>query len=80
MGKEYRSSDMGVVAYLRHEGYEPQEIIWEDDMCKWVFFRTEGLMNSIDEYASGNAQVEPKKYNSFFAKVKRETFQASAAQ
>jgi hypothetical protein len=77
MSPSYKSSDMGLVAYLRHEGYEPQEIVWEDDMCKWVFFHSAGLSDAIDEYARGTAIVEPKKYNSFFAKVKRETYQAS---
>lgn len=68
----YKSTDMGTVAYLKYQGYEVQDILFEDGNCRWTFFVTESLLEAVDEYLSGNGRVEPKTYNTQFAAVKRE--------
>lgn len=68
----YKSSDMGVVAYLKYQGYEVQDINMDDGNCRWTFFATPSLLESIDDFLGGHGRVEPKAYNTQFAAVKRE--------
>jgi hypothetical protein len=63
---------MGTVAYLKYQGYECQEVMFEDGNCRWTFFATESLLEALDDFVTGQARVEPKSYNASFAAVKRE--------
>lgn len=71
-GSLYKSGDMGTVAYLRYQGYEVQDVLFEDGNCRWTFFATDSLLEAVDEYLTGNGRVEPKGYNAQFAAAKRE--------
>lgn len=70
----YRSSDMGVVTYLRVEGHTPQKMQWETGTCYWVFLRNDALEEHLDLYQSDMAQVDPREYNRRYAEVKREFY------
>lgn len=71
---DYRTSDMALVSYLKFLGHEPQDVVWENGTCYWIFVQSDGLISSVDTYASGQATIEPKEYNRLFGKTKREFF------
>lgn len=70
----YRCNDMGVVTYLRCEGYTAQAMQWENGTCYWVFRISDSLLDHLDRYQGNNAQVNPRDYNRRYAEVKREFY------
>lgn len=72
----YRTSDMGLVTYLRIEGHEPQGTVKDGDQVYWVFIFSEGLRDTVDRFASSEARVDPKMFNREYARAKKELFNA----
>ncbi len=75
----YRSSDMGVVTYLRVEGHTPQTMIWENDTCYWSFRITPALLSQLENYLADTSLVNPRDYNRRYAEVKREFYASKSA-
>lgn len=70
----YRTSDMALASYLKHEGHDAQRVEWENDTCYWFFRDTPHLLKSVDTFAEGKAMIEPREYNRIFGKTKREFY------
>ena len=71
----YRCNDMGVVTYLRCEGFTHQVMQWENGTCYWVFRISDSLMTNVELYQSNGAEVNPRDYNRRYAEVKREFYE-----
>lgn len=72
--KNWKTDDMGLAAFLTLEGHEVQEMEWELDSCYFVFHETEGLLTLLSKFVSGDACVEPRRYNMNFASLKKKMF------
>jgi hypothetical protein len=70
----YKSREMPVVAYLRLIGFQVQQVGWNGRNCWWIFDKTDGLLEAMDQYAAGAARVEPREYNRCFETTRREFF------
>jgi len=70
----HRTNDMAQVTFLKMSGQTSQGIAWEGNTCYWLFRVSDGLMDLIDNFASGEAQVEPREYNRIFTMTKREFY------
>lgn len=70
-----KSNDMAMVTYLKLCGYAPQQVQWQGQTCYWFFRVTDGLLDGIDAFTSGNALVEPREYNRTFTQTKRDFYE-----
>ena len=70
----YRTTDMSLVTFLKMEGHTPQDILWEDPTCYWIFRITDSLLDAVDDYTEGAARVDPREYNREFSTTKREFY------
>lgn len=68
----YRTTDMALVTFLKLEGNTPQDVIWHEVSCYWIFRVSDGLLDAIDDFTQGDARVEPRGFNSEFGRTKRE--------
>lgn len=69
----YRTNDMGMVAWLRCNGFRSVDNYRDSDRtCWWAFSPVPTLLSCADLYLSGNATVEPKRYNHFYATAKQD--------
>ncbi len=74
MPKDYKTSDMALVTYLRMLGHAPQAFGWVSGTCTWTFTPAGNMMGEVDKFLAGEALVEPKEYNRLFASSKREMY------
>jgi hypothetical protein len=70
----YKTTDMGLAAYLRLCGATPQSILWVDRSCYWIFRVSPTLLRQAELYLAGSAQVEPRTYNTLYGLTKKEFF------
>lgn len=70
----YRTNDMAAVTFLKLKGHPVQEVIWQMETCFWVFRITEALLDDNEEFADGQARVEPREYNRVFGETKKELY------
>lgn len=72
----YRCNDMALVTYLKQNGHSVQSVFWEADTetVYWTFMVVSSLMDLINQFASGEARVEPREYNRLFQLTKREMY------
>ena len=70
----YRTNDMGMATFLKLEGHPCQEMLWQGDVCYWVFRVTDALLDDTEDFLDGSARVEPKAYNKEFNLTKREFY------
>lgn len=71
---------MSLAAFLCLEGEELLDYQWERDSCWFVFEKTQSLMDSVTDFISGNALVEPSRYNTVFSEIKKKMFGSRTAQ
>jgi hypothetical protein len=76
-----RTTDMAMAAYLRINGarhltMELIEFPDEDrqDQVEWVYQGTPRVNNLVSDYNEGSATVEPKKFATILAIVRRELY------
>lgn len=65
---------MALAAYLCIEGEELKEFQWEMGSCFFMFEETDDLLDAVADFVSGDARVDPRKYNMQFAQIKRRMF------
>lgn len=70
--ENYRTDDMGLVAYLRCEGFMPCGGDWNGRDRYWEFEVTDSLLEAANKFTTRGALVEPRRYNQEFAAVKRD--------
>lgn len=76
-GETFETSDMCLVAALRHEGERPTGTRWEggrDGTCHWKFDKTDGLQEVVGAFFTGSLRVEPREFNQLFWDTKREFY------
>lgn len=77
----HRTDDLALATYLRANGVRhlTMELIeYPDtnrgDQAEWVYTVTPRLKNLLDDYNSGQALVEPRKYNQYLRQVRNELY------
>lgn len=76
----HKSNDMALVTFLKCKGYTVQGVKLEGGTCYWFFRVSDGLIDAIDDFSSGDALVEPKEYNRQFSQTKRDMFDLQDAR
>jgi len=76
----HKTNDMALVTFLKCTGYTVQGVRLEGSTCYWFFRVSEGLIDAIDDFSSGDALVEPREYNRQFSQTKREMFELQDAR
>lgn len=74
MSDEWVTDDLSLASFLSHNGHEA-EPVWDGNVCSFKF-KIEGdrLLQLVSSYASGEALVEPRRYNRTFAEMKAKMF------
>lgn len=62
VGQTFTTQDMTLVAVLKLRGIECLEHQRAGNGCQWVFDKTQALEEIVDEYAAGEAYVEPVEF------------------
>lgn len=71
----YRTNDMAQATYLKLQGHSVQRVAWADDSCYWYYRITDAMLDDLEDFSEGKALVEPREYNRFFNRVKREFYE-----
>lgn len=71
---EWRTKDMALAAYLGCIGHKYVRMELDEESCYWVFNETEDLTDEVFTFLEGKGSVEPNKFNSNFASLKRDMF------
>lgn len=72
----FRTNDMAMATMLKMEGHSVQGMEWEANTCYWVFMRTDGLVEMVQDFQESRARVDPKRYNREFTKTKQELWES----
>ena len=70
---QIRTSDIGLVAFLKIEGHEVVDITWDDGTCYWIV-QGSSLAESLEAFRDHTARVEPTRYNAVYGETKREFY------
>lgn len=70
--KDYLTNDMGIVAFLRMSGHEPQHVEYDGNVCRWRFLIVGDFMTKLEEFQTDTALVNPREYNKYFGLVKKD--------
>lgn len=62
----YRTNDMAMATYLKMQGHPVQTLMWEGDVCYWVFRVTDALLEETEVFLADEARVNPKLFNKEF--------------
>jgi hypothetical protein len=72
----FRTNDMGMVAWLRYKGHETTAHARDDHgTCWWTFRYGQQLQLDANTFTGGEALVDPKLYNMFYARGKSDFHQ-----
>lgn len=69
---DFVTNDMGLVAYLKLEGYDAQRIEYDGEVCRWRYIIMADLLDAVEAFTSEAAVVNPREYNRAYAQVKKE--------
>jgi hypothetical protein len=58
----FKTEDMALVTTLKLRGIEPEEMVRSGQGVSWIFLRDETANDVVDEYAMGEAYVEPQEF------------------
>ena len=72
----YRTGDMAMATYLKMEGHPVQTLVWEGDVCYWVFRVTDALLECTEIFLEDEARVNPRQFNKEFNVTKRQFYDA----
>lgn len=75
---EFRSNDMGCVAFLMVQGHSSQRLEFDGGTGYWVFLATSKLYEDVEAFQQGTARVDPRQYNQRYAEAKRQFFNAKS--
>lgn len=79
-GKVWKTDDMGLASYLSLEGQDVKEMEWEMESCYFVFEDNEDIRVLTTKFVSGDACVEPRRYNMSFASLKKKMFSSKKSR
>lgn len=78
----HRTSDLALATYLRANGVRhlTMELIEfpdsdRQDQAEWVYTVTPRFKVLLEDYTSGMALVEPRRYNQYLRQVRNELYQ-----
>jgi hypothetical protein len=72
---QWRTDDMALAAFLLVEFGEDPFLVWEMSSCYFVFKEPDDVfLEAVQDFFSGKATIEPRKYNMAFAKLKKAVF------
>ena len=70
--QEFKTSSIGVVAYLKYQGLSPLRMTVEGTVACWYFTETPTLLDLVEDYDTNEAAVQPKEYNRVFGLTRSE--------
>jgi Domain of unknown function (DUF5659) len=70
----FRTNDMGMATFLRAEGHEVIEVLWESGTCYWRFAISGNLVQLVEDFQADRARVNPKQFTRNFSKTKHEMY------
>lgn len=70
----YRTNNLALAAFLRHQGHAHQGMQWQGETCFWYFDKSDPLLEIVDKFFKGDALVEPRAYNKVFGQIRKELF------
>lgn len=78
----FKTSDIALVAWLRYNGEEPDEVVWSNQVrvCYWMYQSNDDVKALINEFEEGDARPEIKRFNKIFGDTKQEMFRLRPAQ
>lgn len=72
---EYLTDDLGLAAFLELEGHTHQRLMRRGERkAVWVFDRNSTLEELVNQFQSGDARVEPLKYQRSLTETRRDMF------
>lgn len=72
--QEFVTEDMTLVTVLKLRGIEPCTHRRSSGGCQWVFDSTDAVDDVVQEYASGEAYVEPMEFSRKLGLVRTEMY------
>lgn len=70
----WKTDDMALAAYLMFMGDDVKDLEWEMDSCYFCFEETDDLLDHVQDFVSGDALVEPRRFNMIFGQLKKRMF------
>lgn len=70
----YRTNDMAMATYLKLEGHPCQGLVWNRNVCFWLFRVTDALLDATEDFLDRKARIEPRAYSKEFDVTRQEFF------
>lgn len=73
--EDFKTPNMGLVAFLKYHGYGPRRVAWRSGACYWYFTPDKKVLSLAQEYDLCEGSVEPSEYNRQYGATRREFFE-----